>query len=179
MNAGENVANQSRKFKILMVCLGNICRSPTAHGVLEKLIQNKGLSKIIEVDSAGISTYHIGDHPAQRSIVAAEGRSYSLEEQVARQVRANDFQEFDYVLAMDADNLHLLESAAPSGCKAKVQLLLSFSNDAIESVPDPYVGDAEPGFEKVLGLFEDACSVYLRSYNESCPIRRRSNSCGI
>ena len=135
MSAGPNVANQSRKFKILMVCLGNICRSPTAHGVLEKLIQNKGLSELIEVDSAGTSAYHIGDHPDPRSIAAAQRRGYSLEEQVARQVRVNDFEEFDYVLAMDVDNLHHLESAAPSGCKAKVQLLLSFSNDATESVP--------------------------------------------
>ena len=169
MNAGQNVENQSRKFKILMVCLGNICRSPTAHGVLEKLIQNKGLSKLIEVDSAGISTYHIGDHPNQRSIVAAEGRSYSLEEQVARQVRANDFQEFDYVLAMDVDNLHHLESTAPSGCKAKVQLLLSFSNGAIESVPDSYVGDAEPGFEKMLDLVEDACQCLLEELQLELP----------
>ena len=161
MNAGPNVANQSRKFKILMVCLGNICRSPTAHGVLEKVIQNKGLSELIEVDSAGIATYHIGDHPDLRSIVAAQRRGYSLEEQVARQVRANDFQEFDYVLAMDADNLHYLESVAPRGYKAKVQLLLSFSIDAAESVPDPYFGDAGQCFEKVLDLVEDACQCLL------------------
>ena len=120
MNAGPNVANQSRKFKILMVCLGNICRSPTAHGVLEKLIQKKGLSELIEVDSAGITADHIGDHQDPRSIAAAQRRGYSLKEQVARQVRINDFEEFDYVLAMDVDNLHHLESAAPSGCKAKV-----------------------------------------------------------
>jgi protein-tyrosine phosphatase len=169
MNAGQNVANQSCKFKILMVCLDDICRSPTAHGVLEKLIQNKGLSKLIEVGSAGISTYDIGDHPDQRSIVAAEGRSYRLEEQVAWQVRDNDFQEFDYVLAMDVDNLHHLESTAPSGCKAKVQLLLSFSNDAIESVPGSYVGDAEPGFEKVLDLVEDACQCLLEELQRELP----------
>ena len=161
MNARRNAVNQSRKFKILMVCLGNICRSPTAHGVLEKLIQNKGLSKLIEVDSAGTSAYHIGDHPDPRSIAAAQRRGYSLEEQVARQVRANDFQEFDYVLAMDVDNLHHLKRAAPSGCKAKVQLLLSFSNDETGSVPDPYFGDVGQGFEKVLDLVEDACQCLL------------------
>ena len=105
-----------------MVCLGNICRSPTAHGVLEKLIQDKGLSEAIEVDSAGTSTYHIGDHPDPRSIAAAQRRGYSLEKQVARQVNPNDFQEFDYVLAMDADNLQHLVSAAPGGSKAKVRL---------------------------------------------------------
>ncbi|MDE0982060.1 MAG: low molecular weight phosphotyrosine protein phosphatase [Gammaproteobacteria bacterium] len=148
-------------MKVLMVCLGNICRSPTAHGVLEKLLQNKGLSDSIEVDSAGTSTYHIGDHPDPRSIAAAQRRGYSLEAQVARQVRSSDFQEFDYVLAMDIDNLQHLESAAPSGCKANVQLLLSFSSDATESVPDPYFGDAGQGFEKVLDLVEDSCQCLL------------------
>lgn len=163
MNSNCAVPSQSRKIKILMVCLGNICRSPTAHGVLEKLIQNKGLSDFIEVDSAGTSTYHIGDHPDPRSIAAAPRRGYSLEEQVARQVRDNDFEEFDYVLAMDVDNLQHLESAAPNGCKAKVQLLLAFSSDATESVPDPYFGDAGQGFEKVLDLVEDACQSLLES----------------
>ena len=169
MSAGPKVINQGRKFKILMVCLGNICRSPTAHGVLEKLIQNKGLSELIEVDSAGITAYHIGDHPDPRSIAAAQRRGYSLEEQVARQVRVNDFEEFDYVLAMDVDNLHHLESAAPSGCKAKVQLLLSFSNDATESVPDPYFGDTGQGFEKVLDLVEDACQCLLEKLQRELP----------
>ena len=144
-----------------MICLGNICRSPTAHGVLEKLIQNKDLSEFIEVDSAGTSNYHIGDHPDPRSIAAAQRRGCSLDKQVARQVRANDFEEFDYILAMDVDNLHHPESAAPSGCKAKLQLLLSFSNEATESVPDPYFGDAGQGFEVVLDLVEDACRCLL------------------
>ena len=161
MIAGPNVANQGSKFKILMVCLGNTCRSPTAYGFLEKLIQYKGLGVFIQVNSAGISTYHSGDHPDPRSIAASQRRGYSLEDQEARQVRANDFQEFDYVLAMDADNLHYLKSVAPRGCKAKVQLLLSFSNDAAESVPDPYFGDAGQGFEKVLDLVEDACQCLL------------------
>ena len=110
-----------------MVCLGNICRSPTAHGVLEKLIQNNELSEFIEVDSAGTSTYHLGDHPDPRSIAAAQRRGYKLEEQIARQVSANDFYEFDYVLAMDTDNLQHLENAAPSASKAKLQLLLDLS----------------------------------------------------
>ena len=149
-----------------MVCLGNICRSPTAHGVLEKIIQNKVLSDFIEVDSAGASTYHLGDHPDPRSIEAAQRRGYNLEQQVARQVSANDFEEFDYVLAMDADNQRHLESAAPIGCKAKVQLLLSFSSDATESVPDPYFGDAGQGFEKVLDLVENACQHLLEQLQQ-------------
>jgi len=152
-----------------MVCLGNICRSPTARGVLEKLIQNKGLSDFIKVDSAGTSTYHIGDHPDPRSIAAAQRRGYSLEQQVARQVSPNDFQDFDYVLAMDADNLQHLESAAPDGCKAKVQLLLAYSLDATGSVPDPYFGDAGQGFEKVLDLVEDACQRLLEQLQRELP----------
>jgi protein-tyrosine phosphatase len=144
-----------------MVCLGNICRSPTAHGVLEKLIQNKGLTDSIEVESAGTSTYHLGDHPDPRSIAAARRRGYSLEQQVARQVSPNDFEEFDYVLAMDIDNLHHLVSVAPGSSKAKVQLLLDYSAGATESVPDPYFGEDGQGFEKVLDLVEDACGRLL------------------
>ena len=106
MSSKGRAVKKSSKIRVLMVCLGNICRSPTAHGVLEKFIEKKGLSKYIEVDSAGTSTYHIGDHPDPRSIAAAQRRGYNLEEQVARQVGTNDFQEFDYVLAMDVDNLH-------------------------------------------------------------------------
>ncbi|GJM12138.1 MAG: protein-tyrosine-phosphatase [Pseudohongiella sp.] len=149
--------NQGRKIRVLMVCLGNICRSPTAHGVLEKLIQDKGLASYIEVDSAGTSTYHIGDAPDPRSIAAAQRRGYSLNEQIARQVSASDFHEFDYVLAMDAENLHHLERAAPAGSKARVQLLLDYSAGATESVPDPYFGGGGQGFEKVLDLVEGAC----------------------
>ena len=152
-----------------MVCLGNICRSPTAHAVLDKLLQNKGLSDFIEVDSAGTSAYHLGDHPDPRSIAAAQRRGYSLEQQVARQVSLQDFQKFDYVLAMDADNLQHLESAAPSGCKAQVQLLLAYSTDATESVPDPYFGDAGQGFEKVLDLVEDACQRLLEQLQRELP----------
>lgn len=149
-----------------MVCLGNICRSPTAHGVLEKLIQNKGLSEIVEVDSAGTSRYHIGNHPDPRSIAAAQRRGYSLEEQTARQVSTNDFHDFDYVLAMDVDNLHHLESAAPRGSKARVQLLLDYAAGATESVPDPYFGGGEQGFEKVLDLVEGACRCLLEQLED-------------
>lgn len=157
MSAKGRAVKKSSKIRVLMVCLGNICRSPTAHGVLEKLIEKKGLSEYIEVDSAGTSTYHIGDHPDPRSIAAAERRGYSLEEQVARQVRTNDFHEFDYVLAMDADNFNHLIKAAPLGSKAKVQLLLDYSPAGIESVPDPYLGGGLQGFEKALDLIEGAC----------------------
>jgi len=149
-----------------MVCLGNICRSPTAHGVLQKLIENKGLSELIEVDSAGTSTYHIGDPPDPRSIEAARRRGYSLEQQIARQVTANDFHKFDYMLAMDVDNLHHLQSAAPPSSKARVQLLLDYSAGATKSVPDPYFGGGAQGFEKVLDLVESACRRLLEQLEQ-------------
>lgn len=149
------------KIKVLMVCLGNICRSPTAHGVLEKLIQDKGLADRIEVDSAGTSTYHIGDHPDPRSIAAAARRGYKLQHQIARQVSIADFHEFDYVLAMDEDNLHHLNNAAPEQSRARVQLLLDYSDAEIVSVPDPYFGGGEQGFETVLDLVERACERLL------------------
>lgn len=156
-----NAVEAQGKIRVLMVCLGNICRSPTAHGVLEKLIKNKGLSDVIEVDSAGTSTYHIGDHPDPRSIAAAARRGYDLQDQIARQVSTADYQDFDYILAMDEDNLRNLEGAAPQEGRARVQLLLDYSEAEVVSVPDPYFGGGEKGFETVLDLVEDACEHLL------------------
>ena len=149
-----------------MVCLGNICRSPTAHGVLQKMIENKDLNGAIEVDSAGTSTYHIGERPDPRSIAAAARRGYSLHHQLARQVSVNDFHDFDYVLAMDQDNLRHLQQAKPEGSRAKVQLLLAYSSASKRSVPDPYFGGGEQGFETVLDLVEDACRSLLAQLQE-------------
>jgi protein-tyrosine phosphatase len=149
-----------------MVCLGNICRSPTAHGVLEKMINNKGLAKLIEVDSAGTSSYHIGSHPDPRSIAAAARRGYMLQQQRARQVSSNDYYEFDHILAMDRENLNYLRAAAPSDCHAKIQLLLDYSPVASESVPDPYFAGGEQGFENVLDLVEAACQRLLQQIEQ-------------
>jgi len=140
-----------------MVCLGNICRSPTAHAVLEKMLENKNLSRAIKVDSAGTSRHHIGERPDSRSIAAAAQRGYEMEDQLARQVCISDFHDFDYILAMDQDNLLHLKQLQPEHSKARVQLLLAYSNEADRSVPDPYFGDGERGFEKVLDIVEDAC----------------------
>lgn len=154
------------RIRVLMVCLGNICRSPTAHGVLEKLIENKSLSRSIEVDSAGTSTYHLGDHPDPRSIAAARRRGYRLEEQLARQVSSNDFYDFDYVLAMDADNLQHLKSIAPKDGTATVQLLLDYSESPTKSVPDPYLDGRPEGFEQVLDIIEAACHRLLEQLEQ-------------
>ncbi len=149
------------RINVLMVCLGNICRSPTAHGVLEKYIKNKELGDKIKVDSAGTSTYHLGDHPDPRSIAAAASRGYSLHEQVARQVQLSDFNDFDYILAMDEENLSHLQDIAPAQSKARLQLLLDYSSGTLASVPDPYFGGGDAGFMRVLDLVEDACERFL------------------
>lgn len=154
--------HRAPRLRILMVCLGNICRSPTAHGVLEKFIENKEISSFVEVDSAGTSDYHLGRQPDSRSISAAACRGYELENQTARQVQAVDFHEFDYLLAMDRENLNELQRMAPAGSKARIQLLLDYSSAGGESVPDPYFGDDAAGFERVLDLVEGACEQLLK-----------------
>ncbi len=149
---------QEKPIRILMVCLGNICRSPTAHGVLEKMIADRGLSQFIEVDSAGTADFHIGKRPDQRSCVAAAQRGYDLSHLAARQVDEADFETFDYVFAMDRQNLRSLENLQPVNSPAQLKLFLQYTRvdaDAF-AVPDPYYSGDE-GFELVLDLVEAAC----------------------
>lgn len=146
--------------KVLMVCLGNICRSPTAHGVFEKLVANNGLSEKIVVDSAGTANYHVGKNPDPRSIAAAARRGFDLSAQISRQVAARDFEEFDYILAMDTENLAKMQSKCPAEHQHKLKLLLCFSNGDRLSVPDPYYS-GEDGFELVLDLVEHASQRFL------------------
>ncbi len=148
------------KVRVLMVCLGNICRSPTAHGVLEKMIQVSGLNNSIEVDSAGTGDWHIGESPDQRATAAAQLRGYDISHQTARQVDAGDFAKFDYVLAMDRTNLKDLRALCPQSHHAKVKLLLNYGDSAHDAVPDPYYSGAD-GFELVLDLVEGACKELL------------------
>lgn len=147
-------------LKVLMVCLGNICRSPTAHGVFEKLVEDNGLSEKIVVDSAGTANYHIGKNPDSRSIAAASNRGFDLSSQVSRQVSNHDYEHFDYILAMDADNLSVMQSKCPPEHQHKLRLLLSFTNVESLSVPDPYYS-SEDGFELVLDLVEQASQQFL------------------
>lgn len=148
------------KVRVLLVCLGNICRSPSAHGVLEKYIKDKGLEEQIEVDSAGTGDWHIGKPPDPRSITAARKRGYDLSQLVARQVRARDFQDFDYILAMDRSNLRALQELSPPSHRARLRLFLDYGSSAHDTVPDPYYS-GEQGFELVLDLIEDACERLL------------------
>ena len=136
-------------MKVLFVCTGNICRSPTAEGVMRKMITGEGLE--VQVESAGTHDYHVGEAPDERSQRHAERRGYDLSAQRARQVSPEDFVRFDLILAMDRGHLRQLERLRPAGHRAKLRLLLGDRD-----VPDPYYGGAE-GFEEVLDLVEDAC----------------------
>jgi len=143
--------------KILFVCLGNICRSPTAHGVFELMLSNAGLQQSITVDSAGTGAYHVGNKPDSRMMQAARARAYDLSNLRARAVHANDFDDFDLILAMDEANYRDLMQVCPSHHQNKIKMFLSFAkNSNLTSVPDPYYGGSE-GFEHVLDLVEDAC----------------------
>ena len=160
---------EQTKLRLLMVCLGNICRSPTAHGVLQKMIDDKGLQGHIEVDSAGTGGYHAGEPPDPRTISAAAGRGYDLSPLRARQVTAADFGDFDYVIAMDKQNLQELQRHCPSEQQHKLSLLLDYMDGegdsrhkSYDEVPDPYYGGAE-GFELVLDLVESACRGLLEA----------------
>ena len=158
----QNQSPTQPVVRLLMVCLGNICRSPTAHGVMEKLITARGLQDFIEVDSAGTGNYHIGESPDSRAAAAARNRGYDLSSQQARQVIAEDFIAFDHIIAMDNSNLDNLRGDCPAEHQHKLKLLLEFSNAGCREVPDPY-WSGQDGFELVLNLVEDACGALLDS----------------
>jgi protein-tyrosine phosphatase len=145
--------------RILFVCMGNICRSPTAEGVLRHLVAERGLEDEIEIDSAGTGGWHAGDPPDSRSAAAARRRGIALTG-AARQVRAADFEDFDLLLAMDRDNVADLRERAPAGTEDKVRLLREFDRASAGGrnldVPDPYYGGPD-GFDTVLDQVEAAC----------------------
>jgi low molecular weight protein-tyrosine phosphatase len=143
--------------RILFVCLGNICRSPTAHGVFEAMLEVEGLSSSVSVDSAGTGAWHAGHSPDGRAQEVAKSRGFDLSHVRARQVEVEDFECFDYILAMDKTNLNDLLAQSPEAYKEKIKLFLSFGqNDKILEVPDPYYGGVK-GFDTVLDLVENAC----------------------
>lgn len=149
--------------RVCFVCLGNICRSPTAEGVMRHLVQKRGLENQFVIDSAGTGGYHVGASPDRRSVAAAKARGIRVDG-CARQFERRDFERFDYVLAMDAQNLADLKSMAPKHGGAHVALLLDYAADgpANASVPDPYYG-GDTGFGHVLDLCERACEGFLAS----------------
>ena len=143
-----------------MVCLGNICRSPTAEGVLRKLVHEHKLQHYIEVDSAGTSGWHDGEGPDHRTVHAAHKRGYDLALLRSRKVTARDFEQHDYILAMDSQNLRDLEAICPSAQRGKLETLLQYGSTGLSNVPDPYECNLE-AFETVLDLCEQACEAFL------------------
>jgi protein-tyrosine phosphatase len=153
--------------RVLFVCLGNICRSPTAEGVLRHLLKQAATDSSIEIDSAGTADYHIGAAPDPRSRRAALRRGIDIGDLRARQVSQQDFSRFDLILAMDRDNLRALEAMKPSGSRAAVKLFLEYApGGGLLEVPDPYYGDAA-AFEQVLDLCATASQGLLSVLQET------------
>ena len=146
---------------VLIVCTGNICRSPTGEGVLRHLAKERGLAGRIRIASAGTQDYHVGESPDVRSIKHAAKRGYDLTAQRAAQVMQEHFQQYDYILAMDRGHLRALRGLQPAGSRAKLGLFLEASGRwKDEDVPDPYYGGTD-GFETVLDMVEEAAARWL------------------
>jgi len=146
------MAAPARRIRVLMVCLGNICRSPTAEAMLRRKVHEAGLADRIEVDSAGTADYHVDSPPDRRAVAHGARRGLEMTHLRGRQVERADFDRFDIVLAMDEDNLMNLERIRPPGSRAKLALLMSYAPQAgSREVPDPYHGGAQ-AFERVLDL---------------------------
>jgi protein-tyrosine phosphatase len=152
----------NKKISVLMVCLGNICRSPIAHGVLLKLIKKRELDCLIEVDSAGTGDWHVGSKPDLRAIQVSAVRGYDIDHLRARQVEDVDFTHFHYILAMDQRNKRDLEKLAPREFDGVSRLLLDYNQTEQKDVPDPYYGGTRD-FELVLDLVEQACIELLKT----------------
>lgn len=150
------MSKASNKKRVLFVCTGNICRSPTAEGVFRRAVEAAGLAAVVETDSAGTHGYHIGEAPDPRSIAAAMARGVDLSGLRARKVTAGDFDRFDLILAMDQGHYQHLAAQRPSSARATLALFLDFHPGSPgRDVPDPYYGNAA-GFEDVLDLIEAA-----------------------
>ena len=153
--------------KVIFVCMGNICRSPTAEAVFRHQVEQAGLAEQILIDSAGTHDYHIGDAPDARTQRAAKLRGYDMSQLRGRQVVAGDFYRFDYVLAMDEANLDFLKRLRPRDAQSHLGLFLQFAERQTErEVPDPYFGGAD-GFERVLDMVEDAAAGLLKHIRQN------------
>jgi len=147
--------------RVLFVCMGNICRSPMAEGVFRQLVRQAGLDDIVRVDSAGTHAFHAGETPDKRAQSIAAKRGYDITDLRARQVQDKDFEAYDLILAMDWDNLSLLQQMAPKKAHHKLQLLMRFATEhESATIPDPYYG-AQQGFDQALDFIEDACAGLL------------------
>ncbi len=149
------------KTKVLFVCMGNICRSPTAEGSFRSIVSKQELSDFFEIDSAGTHAYHIGNPPDSRSQQSARKYCVDLSNQRARQVHESDFYYYDYIIAMDMDNIEILKSISPTDSQSQIKLLLDYLPDAsLQSVPDPYY---EGKFDEVFEMVYEACTSFLEN----------------
>jgi protein-tyrosine phosphatase len=142
-------------MKVLFVCLGNICRSPSAEGVFRRVLDNASMTDQVRVDSCGIGSWHVGKAPDKRAMNTAKQRGIDISALRARQLAPDDFDRFDYILAMDHDNLRAIRAMQPADYTGHVGLLLDFAGQADAEVPDPYYG-GDQGFEEVFDLIQSA-----------------------
>jgi protein-tyrosine phosphatase len=153
--------NTSPTVKVLFVCMGNICRSPMAHGVFRQLVRDEGMSGQIEIDSAGTHGYHVEEPPDRRAILTAARRGVEIDDLRARRAEPEDFLTFDYILAMDQDNYLGLSAICPRGMERKLMLFMDFAPELrTREVPDPYYGGPS-GFETVFDMVEVAAKALL------------------
>ncbi len=165
-------------FKVLFVCMGNICRSPTAEGVFRKFLREQGLEAFVEVDSAGTHGYHVGESPDPRTQRAAASRGYDLSDVRARKVAPQDLEYFDLVLAMDKNNLEALRRMCPPQLAGRLRLFMSYAkNFDDEEVPDPYYGLGH-GFDLVIDMVEDASRCLLSELAAQLPSAQKSRKPG-
>lgn len=157
----------AKKASVLFVCLGNICRSPAAHGVFETMVSQANLDRYISIDSCGTGSWHLGQPPDDRMQKAALLRGYDLSHLRARRIEDDDFNRFDFVLAMDTRNLADVMKKAPNHYAGNIQLFMDYApEESVLEVPDPYYGE-EDGFERVLHLVETASSGLLKRIQNS------------
>ena len=154
-------------IKVLFVCMGNICRSPTAEGVFTKLINEQNIASKFAVDSAGTHAYHVGNPPDARAQQAALRRGVELQQLRARKLHSSDYEYFDYILVMDDDNYAIASHECPKEHKGKVKYFLDYAPQlGVREVPDPYYG-GKHGFEQVLDMVEDASLGFLENLQQA------------
>lgn len=145
----------------MFVCMGNICRSPTAHGIFQQQVANAGLSNSIVVESSGTTSYHVGESPDKRASAMAKSRGVDLSALRAQKIAENDYQNQHYILAMDYDNFKNMYAECPVHLQTKIKLLLNYHPDPdLKEVPDPYYG-GDQGFVNVFEMIEIACGILL------------------